>query len=81
MDFSEITTLLAVSILIQKHVKSEIVRPKASMHYACRHSHELLQTWIGSIRLMQISKGGKSKQKTANSYSLRKRNAENCKNY
>ena len=45
------TTLLAVSILIQKHVKSEIVRPKASMHYACRHSHELLQTWIGSMKI------------------------------
>ena len=45
------TTLLAVSILIQKHVKSEIVRPKALMHYACRHSHELLQTWIGSMKI------------------------------
>ena len=49
MEFSEMTTLLAVSILIQKHVKSEIVRPKASMHYACRHSHELLQTWIEGL--------------------------------
>ena len=51
MEFSEMTTLLAVSILIQKHVKSEIVRPKALMHYACRHSHELLQTWIGSMKI------------------------------